>query len=315
VAGEKVRGGVSVLETQAINPLWAFFRYRLGLKGLPAYGELPQMALRGKFLHGVMERVWEALRDQSGLKVAIETSALLPQLEKIVYAVASQELNAFDIALRDLEVRRAMEVVHDWLLVEAGRAPFVVQEIEQKRELNIKGLLLDVRLDRLDHLVSEDQGDGIKHLAVIDYKTGRSLPAVLSDWEGARPINLQVPVYAALLGAEGAGRRDVRDRIGALMLVRLHARGCAALGLVEHDDLGLSGLKTLAKAKYPDADWSCMLSRLSAVIDMLAQEFVQGHALNQSWKGADLTFCDILPLLRYYDQGEEDAQGDSDDEA
>jgi hypothetical protein len=176
-------------------------------------------------------------------------------------------------------------------------------------------LLLDVRLDRLDHLVSEDQGDGIKHLAVIDYKTGRSLPAVLSDWEGARPINLQVPVYAALLGAEGAGRRDVRDRIGALMLVRLHARGCAALGLVEHDDLGLSGLKTLAKAKYPDADWSCMLSRLSAVIDMLAQEFVQGHALNQSWKGADLTFCDILPLLRYYDQGEEDAQGDSDDEA
>jgi hypothetical protein len=58
-----------------------------------------------------------------------------------------------------------------------------------------------------------------------------------------------------------------------------------------------------------------MLSRLSAVIDMLAQEFVQGHALNQSWKGADLTFCDILPLLRYCDQGEEDAQGDSDDEA
>ena len=314
VAGEKVRGGVAVLETQAINPLWAFFRYRLGLKGLPAYGELPQMALRGKFLHGVMERVWEALRDQSGLKVAIETSALLPQLEKIVHAVASQELNAFDIALRDLEVRRAMEVVHDWLLVEAGRAPFVVQEIEQKRELNIKGLLLDVRLDRLDHLVSEDQGDGIKHLAVIDYKTGRSLPKVLSDWEGARPVNLQVPVYAALLGAEGTGSSDVRDRIGALMLVRLHARGCSALGLVEHDDLGLSGLKTLAKAKYPDADWSCMLSRLSAVIDMLAQEFVRGHALNQSWKGADLTFCDILPLLRYYDQGEEDAQGDSDDE-
>jgi hypothetical protein len=84
--------------------------------------------------------------------------------------------------------------------------------------------------------------------------------------------------------------------------------------LTEHDDLGLAGLKTLSKAKYQDADWSCMLLRLRSVIDTLAEEFVQGHALNQSWKGSDLAYCDILPLLRYYDQGEEESQGGGDDD-
>jgi probable DNA repair protein len=314
-ANEKVQGGVSVLETQAINPLWAFFRYRLGVKGLPAYGELPQMALRGKFLHGVMERIWESLRDQSGLQLAIDDATLLPQLERIVNAVATKELSAYDTTLRELEIGRAIRVVHDWLLKEADRAPFVAQEIEQKRQLNLNGLVLDVRLDRLDHLVSEDQGDGTKHLAVIDYKTGRSLPSVLKDWESARPVNLQVPLYAAMLNAEGGAAREASHRISALMLVRLHARGSQTVGLAEHDEQGLSGLKTLSKAKYADADWSCLLERLRAVIDMLAQEFVQGKAVNQSWKGADLAFCDILPLLRYFDQSEEDTQEGSDDDA
>lgn len=312
---EKVQGGVSVLETQAINPLWAFFRYRLGVKGLPAYGELPQMALRGKFLHGVMERVWELLHDQSGLRDAIDGAMLLPQLEKIVNAVATKELGAYDTTLRELEIGRAIRVVHGWLLKEADRAPFVVQEIEQKRQLNLNGLVLDVRLDRLDHLVSEDQGDGTTHLAVIDYKTGRSLPSVLKDWESARPVNLQVPLYAAMLNAERVTERDPGKRISALMLVRLHALGSEALGLAERDELGLSGLKTLAKAKYADADWSCLLERLRAVIEMLAQEFVAGEAVNQSWKGADLAFCDILPLLRYFDQGEEGTDEGGDDDS
>jgi hypothetical protein len=48
---------------------------------------------------------------------------------------------------------------------------------------------------------------------------------------------------------------------------------------------------------------------------MLAQEFVQGKAVNQSWKTADLASCDILPLLRYFDQGEEDPQERNDDDS
>lgn len=313
-AGEKVTGGVSVLETQSINPLWAFFRYRLGLRGLPAYGELPQMALRGKFLHRVMERVWETLRDQDSLKLAIAQGTLSLQLEQIVEVVAATELSPYETTLRELETKRAIRLVTEWLVLEANRAPFVVQEIEQKRQLNIKGLVLDVRLDRLDHLVSTDSCDRVTRLLVIDYKTGQSLSGVLKDWESIRPVNLQVPVYAAILDAQTASGDEARNHISALMLVRLHAKGCAAVGLAEQDDLGLNGLKTLAEAKYQDADWPLLLSRLRAVIEMLAYEFVQGEALNQTWKTANLEYCDLLPLLRYYDQSEEDVQGDSDDD-
>jgi hypothetical protein len=137
----------------------------------------------------------------------------------------------------------------------------------------------------------------------------------LKDWESARPVNLQVPLYAAMLNAEGGAERDAGSHISALMLVQLHALGFEVAGLAENDDLALKGLKTLAQAKYADADWSHLLARLSAVIDMLAQEFVQGKAVNQSWKGADLAFCDILPLLRYFDQGKEDTQEGSDDDS
>jgi 3'-phosphoadenosine 5'-phosphosulfate sulfotransferase (PAPS reductase)/FAD synthetase len=38
------------------------------------------------------------------------------------------------------------------------------------------------------------------------------------------------------------------------------------------------------------------------VIETLAAEFVSGHALNQAWNKTDLEHCDVLPLLRLYEE-------------
>jgi ATP-dependent helicase/DNAse subunit B len=255
---------------------------------------------RGKFLHGVLQRIWEELRDQGGLRDALGKQALDAQIERIALEVGHRELLAFDETLQRLEIDRGVSVVKQWLALEQARSPFEVIEVEQRRELSVKGLTLDVRLDRLDVL------SDTKEQVIIDYKTGSMLPKVLNDWKTSRPINLQVPAYAMMLGQTDAVSRQPKEKIAGLVLAQLHSKECVVAGLNETDRLGLEGLKTLEAAKFKDDSWQARLNRLQSAIEILADEFVSGHALNQAWNKTDLEQCDVLPLLRLY----EDEPGD-----
>ena len=291
---EKISGGIGLLETQARNPLWAFIRHRLGVRGLPAYTELAYKLQRGVFLHGVLQRIWEELRDQEALHEAVVQHTLDSQLERIAHEVGRKELLAFDETLQGLEIERGIAVVRQWLALEEARLPFEVIEVEQKRELSVKGLTLEVRLDRLD-VVGET-----KDRVIIDYKTGATLPTVLNDWKTPRPLNLQVPAYAMMLSQSGATDELTLVKTAGLVLVQLHSKETVVAGLVERDCLGLKGPKTLDEAKFKDESWQALLLRLQTTIETLADEFVSGHALNQAWNKTDLEHCDVLPLLRLY---------------
>jgi probable DNA repair protein len=292
---EKISGGIGLLETQARNPLWAFIRHRLGVRGLPAYTELAYKMQRGMFLHGVLQRIWEELRDQEALHEAVVQRTLDSQLERIAHEVGRKELHAFEETLQRLEIERGLVVVRQWLALEEARLPFEVIEVEQKRELSVKGLTLEVRLDRLD-AVGET-----KDRVIIDYKTGAALPKVLNDWKTPRPLNLQVPAYAMMLGQAGAADEQTSANTAGLVLVQLHSKETVVAGLVERDSLGLQGPKTLDEAKFKDENWPALLLRLQTAIETLADEFVSGHALNQAWNKTDLEHCDVLPLLRLYE--------------
>jgi len=292
---EKISGGIGLLETQARNPLWAFIRHRLGVRGLPAYTELAYKMQRGMFLHGVLQRIWEELRDQEALHEAVVQRTLDSQLERIAHEVGRKELHAFEETLQRLEIERGLVVVRQWLALEEARLPFEVIEVEQKRELSVKGLTLEVRLDRLDAV-----GEA-KDRVIIDYKTGAALPKVLNDWKTPRPLNLQVPAYAMMLGQAGAADEQTSANTAGLVLVQLHSKETVVAGLVERDSLGLQGPKTLDEAKFKDENWPALLLRLQTAIETLADEFVSGHALNQAWNKTDLEHCDVLPLLRLYE--------------
>jgi RecB family exonuclease len=292
---EKISGGIGLLETQARNPLWAFIRHRLGVRGLPAYTELAYKMQRGMFLHGVLQRIWEELRDQEALHEAVVQRTLDSQLERIAHEVGRKELHAFEETLQRLEIERGLVVVRQWLALEEARLPFEVIEVEQKRELSVKGLTLEVRLDRLD-AVGET-----KDRVIIDYKTGAALPKVLNDWKTPRPLNLQVPAYAMMLGQAGAADEQTSANTAGLVLVQLHSKETVVAGLVERDSLGLQGPKTLDEAKFKDENWPALLLRLQTATETLADEFVSGHALNQAWNKTDLEHCDVLPLLRLYE--------------
>jgi hypothetical protein len=94
---------------------------------------------------------------------------------------------------REVEQDRLVSLVIRWLEVERRRGPFRVLERETRNRIELGGLPLVVRADRVDELE-----DGSK--VVIDYKTR---PSFISAWDGARPAEPQLPIYATHLEAGG----------------------------------------------------------------------------------------------------------------
>ena len=72
------------------------------------------------------------------------------------------------------------------------------------------------------------------------------------------------------------------------------------------EDLGLNGPKSLSEANFDDPSWGSAMQRLHDAITRLADEFLQGVAINQSFNQNDLKFCDVLPILRVYEEDQDD---------
>ncbi len=306
---EVTAGGVNVLETQSCNPLWGFVRYRLGVQGLKAYANLPSKTLRGIYLHAVMQRIWEDLRTQARLIDRRNSGRLEGWVDLLLNEVAKEKLQEYPEMWQQLEAERAAPLIAQWLEIESERLPFTVTEIEQKRLMEIGSvtkLKLELRLDRLDTLLSDERQ------VVIDYKSGTKLPDVLKDWKQQRLLNLQLPSYASLmLGDDAINTASHRlgastaDGLAGLILVQLHSKSVAAVGLVDQA-LGLKGPKSLGEAKFDDISWDAAMQRLHNSMTLLADEFLQGVAVNQSFNKHDLKFCDVMPILRVYEEDQDD---------
>ena len=84
-----------------------------------------------------------------------------------------------------IEKRRLARLAKEWLDLERTRGDFSVFAIEDKRSIEVGGLRLSGRLDRVDETAGGER-------IVIDYKTGS--PKV-GEWLGARPDDPQLPLY------------------------------------------------------------------------------------------------------------------------
>ncbi len=194
-------GGASVLTAQSQCPFKAFATARLGATGWqPAEAGLTAIE-RGQLLHAVLHRVWGEA--PHGIKTH-EELCRLPDLQAFVaghvHAVLRDEMPAgaserMPQRYLELEELRLVQVVTEWLQYEVTRLPFVVDETEAKRAINLGGLALRLRLDRIDRL-----SDG--SLMVIDYKTGNVSPKA---WELPRPDDVQLPLYAGFALKEDPG--------------------------------------------------------------------------------------------------------------
>lgn len=288
---EKIGGGVSVLEWQAINPCWAFFRHRLGVDGLAAHAVLPNTSVqRGMLLHKVMEDVWRVLGSQAVLLEQQASGELSTLVEQRVMERAGHYLADWPRALRLLEMERSQTVILSWLSFEATRAPFRVAECEQSHQLilgSLDGLSLKVSLDRLDQLPN---GQSL----LIDYKTGKHLPEPAKDWMGPRLKNVQLLAYVQVLSEAG-------EPPSALLWGQLHAGSVALQGLAQ-SDIGIDGVAVLSEQAWGSLGWSEQLLAWRGRLTDLGESFTRGDTSNVVWHHKDMNFCTIRSLLRLHEE-------------
>ena len=192
------RAGTSLFKLQAACPFRAFAEVRLGARAPDRPAPGLNALDRGQLVHRILERVWAQLGSHQELLSMSEQ-----RLADLVRVQADSEIREFSRRRRILrsprfaaiERQRMEGIIGQWLLLEKRRQPFTMLEQEAGRRVTLGGLTLKVRADRVDRL---ENGT----LVILDYKTGECRPA---DWDGARPDEPQLPIYAVTAGAPVAG--------------------------------------------------------------------------------------------------------------
>lgn len=298
--GETVRGGAKLLQAQAICPAWAFYRYRLGAKALETPADGLDARARGNLLHAVLEHFW---RGRGGAELQAMSAI---ERETAAGAAAEQTLDAFDAALeeplsprlRALERERLIRLVLEWLALEAQRtAAFRVVAREQEALVDIEGIAVRLRVDRIDEL---DDGRRV----IIDYKTGGKVSQ--ASWAAERIDEPQLPIYAAFLPTPAyAGVHEAisaAEGIAAVVFARVRLDECAFVGIAADGGLlpKVAGLaeahKLFPTAQFPD--WESLVGHWRARIAAIAREFREGNAAVSFADEEALAYCEVKPLLR-----------------
>ena len=290
-------GGSSLLRDQAACPFRAFANYRLraGEISEPAWG-LTSIE-RGILLHDVLRRFWSdpqprriATRDD--LLRTITEDALQPTLEHHIDASFAANLpkeinDRWLMAYLDAEKRRLASLLTAWLTEESKRQPFTVETCEQRLpNVTIVPLQLNLQADRIDLLP-----DGSR--IVIDYKTGL---VTASAWQGDRPDEPQLPLYAVYGNLEN---------VGGLLFAQIRPNKTTFIGRIRDARTQLfSDLKDsspLVKNPYQDA----MHDEWQTALVALAAEFAQGEARVAPKHGQQTCqYCPLPGLCRIHEINE-----------
>ncbi|MBL8499049.1 MAG: PD-(D/E)XK nuclease family protein, partial [Nitrosomonas sp.] len=231
VAGQSIKGGTVVLKDYAACPFRAWARHRLRIANLEAPHTGLNAMERGVLVHQVLAQIWRQLKTKEVLE-AMADYDLDGMLERIAKEAVCEMQQARPIALSkrfaQIERRRLVRLVREWLNEEKKRDHFTVIATEEKLSIQVGDLVLNARLDRVDELT-----DG-QHI-IIDYKT-RKQP--VQSMIGERPDEPQLPLYLVMTKAQ-------QDAVGvAFAAVKRGEMGFAAI--VRDPDL-LPGVKAFSQ--------------------------------------------------------------------
>jgi ATP-dependent helicase/nuclease subunit B len=307
---EECAGGYSVIRDQAACPFRAFAARRLNAEELNRNDWGLSAAERGLLLHRVMELLWSPEKGRmhtlGDLEAAIAEGRLGEVIEGAIADVFAQLMkehggDTWMAAYLKSEQRRLRVRLEEWLANEAKRVPFTVEATEKVLDnVSVGGLKLRLRADRVDRV-----GDGKSLL--LDYKSGE---VATKDWEGMRPNEPQLPLYAVF--------GNVEDVAGVLF-ARINVEKTGLEGCVSDARAQLFADKNssskLVKNPY-DAE---MRDEWSAALVNLAEDFLHGDAQVDPKDGRKTCrFCAMPGLCRVAELreavGDEEAEtGESDE--
>src|SRR6267143_1822768 len=264
---KQVRGGTRVLSDQAACPFRAFARWRLAAEELEEPAPGLDARKRGSLLHHLMKHLWGALKN---------SKSLLKDLDPAIAEAAAAAVKELGLEGRfaELERERLARRAREWLEIEKTRAPFEVAALEERRTLNVAGLELSGRIDRMDRL--EKGGH-----ALIDYKTGQ---ATRNAWLGERPDDPQLPLYAI----------SAPERIDAVVFARLNPGEMAFRGFSKE--------KNILPQVELYSDWRGLLDQWRKETRDLGAAFAAGDArVDPKYALKTCRLCDLQTLCRVYE--------------
>ncbi len=188
---EKIRGGISIFKLQALCPFRAFAEIRLHAKPLDELilGIKPQE--RGSIIHKALELIWLEIKNSQKLK---ELS--IDQLKETIHIQTNNAMETVTNKKNNqkrylaLEFKRITNLLYRWFEIELQRPEFKVLHLEHEQEIEVNGLTIKLRADRIDELESGQR-------MIIDYKTGKNNE--IKHWFDTRIDEPQLPLYCLSL--------------------------------------------------------------------------------------------------------------------
>lgn len=304
-----IRGGTQILKNQSLCPFKAFAEHRLDSRcvatpepGLPAKE-------RGTILHSALKAFWDGVESSAKLREIIDGKGLDAYIASVVEGVFKDvRLGApFSARFIEIEKERLSSLLMDWMEMESKRPTFAVKKVEDEKAVDICGLEIKLRPDRVDILEDSDNSKTV----LIDYKSGK---VDRNDWLGPRPRDPQMIVYSLYSNPQ------------AVTFATVVPGECRFVGIAMDEGM-LPGVKSLEKdnrwrESSGAADWEGLMVLWRGVIEGLARDFVGGNAAvdpagGPTGKKSPCTWCDQYLLCRVAeavrwcadgDEGEDDEE-------
>ena len=279
----RVPSGTRSIELQNLCPFRAYGELRLGSAEMDAPEPGVAADVRGRLLHAALERLWRKLGGSTGLLAQSDESLealIVACVEEAATQIMGPPRDEERPAVNRRECRRAVRLIRALCDIERKRTPFAVRETELERTLELAGVQLRVRIDRVDALSTGG-------LAILDYKSGRAIPG---DWYSERPSHPQLLAYLAAVGNETR----------AMATVSVTAREIRFDGVAEEATL-LPKVRGVEAGPTDDVDaWSHWQREWRARVEHLAADFVAGRAIVDPRPKA-CEWCHVVSICRISD--------------
>jgi hypothetical protein len=240
--GEKISGGAYTVQRQETDPFSAFAFGRLHVSELsPFYAGLSP-PVRGSIIHTAAQALYAGLPSRNALQQwtarDVET-----RVEDASRRATDAYFRGADSVLRSLlkgERSRLQHLLRSLIECDLQRDDFTVHAVEREASLDQYGVLLSLRIDRLD-----TTPDGT--YVLVDYKTGQEKRLLNRNSE----INdLQLVVYEMAVPLE----------VGRLAIFNVDSR------------------KTSFYSTAPDDDWPDLIGQWRERVDVALRNLARGHA-------------------------------------
>ncbi|EKE01782.1 MAG: hypothetical protein ACD_21C00053G0002 [uncultured bacterium] len=274
---ELVHGGNRLIESQSLCPFRAFAEFRLAAKEFKQVEPGVSKLKRGILIHAALEKFWQEIKTHQNLCALAQEA-----LQDLIGKSAEYALNKENLArpLYQLEQKCLIRLLNRWLEIEKNRPSFEVIATEKTIQTALGPVQIKLRIDRIDKL-----SDG--SLLLIDYKTGKRLPAIF-DWFGGRPKNPQLPLYCVAVD-EAQGFAFAQINIESIKFKNP--------GL---DELAF-GLKTTDEANFRDnINWHELIAYWRENLIGLANDFASGHAQPSPLSPQVCKQCEFGLVCRYF---------------